>query len=323
MIRFLFSVVFAIGAIAIIWIGSIFFAVDALGLAVTILIAAAYLVGFLELVKFRRATLSLNQALSSLSEPINELPDWLSNIDSSLRNSVRFRVEGQRNGLPAPVITPYLVGLLVMLGLLGTFIGMVDTLKGAVVALEGTNELEAIRAGLAAPIEGLGLAFGTSVAGVAASAMLGLLSTISRRERLQASQLLDSKIAEQLNHFTASYQQQLSIEAMQEQAKTLPTVVEQLGKLVSNLEKMGDQLGERLLENQNQFQNSITQRYQELGDSVDQSLKATLLESAQVTNEAIQPLAEKTLTQLNQHALDTGQSGSGARSGCYWYAKTG
>jgi biopolymer transport protein ExbB/TolQ len=64
-----------------------------------------------------------------------------------------------------------------MLGLLGTFVGMVDTFQGAVFALEGSTELQAIREGLAAPINGLSLAFGTSFAGVAASAMLGLSST--------------------------------------------------------------------------------------------------------------------------------------------------
>ena len=90
-------------------------------------------------------------------------------------------------GLPGPALTPYLVGLLVMLGMLGTFLGMVVTLNGAVFALEGTSDLQAIRSAFAAPIKGLGLAFGTSVAGVASSAMLGLMSALSRRERMQAA----------------------------------------------------------------------------------------------------------------------------------------
>jgi hypothetical protein len=66
-----------------------------------------------------------------------------------------------------------------MLGMLGTFLGMVVTLKGAVFALEGTSDLAAIRAAFATPIKGLGLAFGTSVAGVASSAMLGLMAALS------------------------------------------------------------------------------------------------------------------------------------------------
>lgn len=72
-----------------------------------------------------------------------------------------------------------------MLGMLGTFLGMVITFKGAMFALETSSSLESIRSALAAPIQGLGLSFGTSIAGVAASAILGLLSAMSRRERLR------------------------------------------------------------------------------------------------------------------------------------------
>jgi len=44
--------------------------------------------------------------------------------------------------------------------LLGTFLGMVVTLNGAVIALEGTTDLQTMRNTLSAPIKGLGLAFG-------------------------------------------------------------------------------------------------------------------------------------------------------------------
>src|SRR3546814_6010884 len=87
-----------------------------------------------------------------------------------------------------PVLTPYLVGLLVLLGMLGTFLGMVATLRGTGLALESSTDLAAIRASLAAPVQGLGFAFGTSVAGVATSAMLGLLSALCTRDRVRAAQ---------------------------------------------------------------------------------------------------------------------------------------
>lgn len=299
MTKFLFTAAFVIGALAIIWVARIFLGVDTLGLGVTVLIAAVYAIGAWELVQFRRATHTLSGALSQIDDPIDDLSKWLLELDPSLQNAVRQRIEGERNGLPAPVVTPYLVGLLVMLGLLGTFVGMVDTLKGAVVALEGSNELEAIRAGLAAPIEGLGLAFGTSVAGVAGSAMLGLLSTLSRRERLQSSQLLDTKIGGALRNFSGSHQQKLAFQAIQDQAQALPAVAEQLSNLANNLEKMGERIGENLLFNQEQFQGGISKLYQGLNESVDLSLKSSLVESAQLINSSIQPMAEKTLSQLN------------------------
>ncbi len=109
---------------------------------------------------------------------------------------MRLRIEGERVGLPGPALTPYLAGLLVLLGMLGTFLGMVVTLNGTGAALRGRDRPAGRSApSLAAPVKGLGLAFGTSVAGVAASAMLGLMSALCRRERLQAGQLLDTRIA--------------------------------------------------------------------------------------------------------------------------------
>src|SRR6185369_11316199 len=114
-------------------------------------------------------------ALVTTPDNLSTLDDWLGSLHPSLQSPVRLRIEGERIGLPGPALTPYLVGLLVMLGMLGTFLGMVVTLNGAVFALEGTTDLQAIRSALAAPVKGLGVAFGTSVAGVAASAMLGLI----------------------------------------------------------------------------------------------------------------------------------------------------
>jgi hypothetical protein len=307
MTKMLFSGAFILGALAILWIGRIFLGADNLGLGVTVLIAMVYIIGTLELLQFRRATATLNEALNALTQPLDDLYKWLLKIDPSLQNAVRLRVEGERNGLPAPVLTPYLVGLLVMLGLLGTFVGMVDTLKGAVVALQGTSELEAIRAGLAAPIAGLGLAFGTSVAGVAASAMLGLLSTISRRERLQASHLLDTHVGSTLRLFSAKYQQHLAFQAMQEQAAVMPAVADQLSKLANSLETSNSSMTARILENQEHFQNTITGLYHELNESVDQSLKTTLVESASLISTSVQPMAEETLSQLSASALETQQ----------------
>lgn len=307
MTKMLFSGAFILGALAILWIGRIFLGADSLGLGVTVLIAVVYIIGTLELMQFRRATTTLNQALNALVQPLDDLYKWLLKIDPSLQNAVRLRIEGERNGLPAPVLTPYLVGLLVMLGLLGTFVGMVDTLKGAVVALQGTSELEAIRAGLAAPIAGLGLAFGTSVAGVAGSAILGLLSTISRRERLQASHLLDTHVGTTLRHFSAKYQQHLAFQAMQDQAAVMPAVADQLSALATNLELSNITMTEQISKNQEHFQNTITGLYRELNESVDQSLKVTLVESASLINASVKPMAEETLSQLNASALETQQ----------------
>lgn len=308
MTRLLFAGAFAIGLIAIIWIGRLFFGVDALGLGVTVLICVAYLVGTLELISFRRSTATITQALECVDESKDDFNAWLGRIAPSLQNTVRSRVNGARIALPAPVATPYLVGLLVMLGLIGTFVGMVDTLRGAVVALEGTSELEAIRAGLAAPIEGLGLAFGTSVAGVAASAMLGLLSTISRRERLLASQELDTFIHSHMAHYSMSHQQTQAFVAIQEQAKALPNVVEQLSTLATSVEQMSERVSDQLVQNQQQFHARVADLYGELNTAIDQSLKSTLRESAEQLSAVVQPMAEQTFKKLDDATVTTQQT---------------
>ncbi|RYY69443.1 MAG: hypothetical protein EOO24_50885, partial [Comamonadaceae bacterium] len=164
--RFLHYTAFAIGFVAIGWVGAGYLGTQPLALGVTLVIGAFYLMGALELRRFQAATASLAHAVADAAPPIS-LGDWLAPLHPSLRNAVRLRVEGERVGLPGPALTPYLTGLLVLLGMLGTFVGMVVTLKGTGTALESASDLLAIRSSLAAPVKGLGLAFGTSLAGIA------------------------------------------------------------------------------------------------------------------------------------------------------------
>ena len=307
--RLLFAIAFLLGAIAVVWMGSSFIDSDKLALTVTVAIGCVYTIGFVELLQFRQATSTLSSALRALPATAlagtSVLDDWLKKLHPSLQNAVRLRIEGERVGLPAPVITPYLVGLLVMLGLLGTFVGMVETLKGAVFALEGTTELQAIRAGLAAPINGLSMAFGTSVAGVATSALLGLVSTLSRRERMLATRQLDNNAATVFRDFSLSHNRQETYKALQSQAQALPDVAEKLNALAQKLERMGDTLGDKLIANQNQFHEAVTSVYTELASSVDRSLKQSLAESGRLAGESIKPLVQEAMTGIGKEAQNT------------------
>lgn len=303
----LFATATALGAIAIIWMGAGFIASDPLALSVTAVIAFVYLLGIAELVQFRRGTATLAAALEDVPTH-GPLDSWIARLDSSLRNAVRVRIEGERVGLPAPIFSPYLVGLLVMLGLLGTFVGMVETLQGAVMALEGSTELEAIRAGLAAPIQGLGLAFGTSVAGVAASAMLGLNATLSRRERMLATRQLDNAIAGPLREHSLDHQRRETYRAMQSQAQALPEVAQQLGTLSESLQKTGENLAQTLVDNQRTFQEQAQASYSALAESVDQSLRESLANSAQLSGESIKPVLEKTMADIADQAGEAHQA---------------
>ncbi|NIB42985.1 hypothetical protein HBA55_25480 [Pseudomaricurvus alkylphenolicus] len=291
MTRMLNWIAFVLGAAAVLWMGAIFVGVDALALTVTAVIGLAYVIGVVELWHFRSATESLSKALDSTGESVDSLESWLSRLEASLRNSVRLRVEGERTPLPAPVMTPYLVGLLVMLGLLGTFVGMVDTLQGAVAALQGTSELEAIRAGLAAPIEGLGLAFGTSVAGVSASAMLGLMSTLCRRERLLQSRRLDTQLTGALRGFSLVHQRQETYDAIRSQSQALPQVADKLMSLADSLDSMKTALNDQLLANQQSFHESVTSSFEQLAQSVSDSLQHGVEQQSQQMLEAGEQIA--------------------------------
>ncbi|MEH6582838.1 MAG: DUF802 domain-containing protein [Halioglobus sp.] len=311
MSRALFAAAFFLGAAAVVWMATYFLGSDKLALSVTVVIGCVYAVGFMELLQFRRATTTLDDALAQIPGNLNEglasLDQWFGKLDSSLRNPVRLRIEGERVGLPAPAITPYLVGLLVMLGLLGTFVGMVDTLKGAVLALEGTTELQAIRAGLAAPINGLSLAFGTSVAGVAASAMLGLTASLCRRDRMLSTRRLDNKIASEFKTFSLSHHRQETYRALQLQAQTLPEVADKLQAMAEKLEKMGDTLSSCLLENQQQFHQSVTSVYSDLATSIDNSLRTSLADSGRLAGESIKPIVAEAMQEISKEARNTHQ----------------
>ena len=280
-----------------------------LAFIITAVIGGVYLLGIVELLHFRRATSTLESALQNIPAQTDNtgewLQQWLNRLDPSLREAVRLRIEGDRVGLPAPVFTPYLVGLLVMLGLLGTFIGMVDTLSGAVLALQGSTELEAVRAGLAAPIQGLGVAFGTSVAGVAASAMLGLISTLVRRDRMLATRQLEGKIAGVFKGLSLGHQRQQAYNAVQSQARSLPAVAAKLQDVAAQLALMGDKLGAALLASQNEFHDVTEKRFAGLAASVDNSLRETLAASGKAAGESISPIVAEAMAGMGQMAQDT------------------
>ncbi len=285
-----------LGTIAVVWMGLVFVDTDALAFTVTAVIGGIYAIGSVELLKFRQATSTLSIALVAMRENIADFDKWLDRLDPSLRNAVRLRVEGERVGLPAPVLTPYFLGLLVMLGLLGTFVGMVDTLRGAVIAFEGTTDLQAIRDGLVAPIKGLGLAFGTSVAGVATSAMLGLMSTLSQRRRMLETRRLDTKIPTHFQDFSLVHSRRETFRALRNQTRTLPAVAEKLDAMTDKLSHLGD----LLIENQDRFHASVKHNYLQLADSMDNTFKENLTESIRRVGETIKPIVQDAMTGLAQ-----------------------
>ena len=297
-----FTLAFGIGLAALAWVGWSFLGTSWLALVMTAVIAAVYGFGAFELRQFRATTDGLRAALQGLDEPPAALADWLDRVPASLRPVVRSRIEGERAALPGPSLTPYLVGLLVMLGMLGTFLGMVVTFKGAVFALQGSTDLQAIRSALAEPIRGLGLSFGTSVAGVAASAMLGLMSAIARRERVEVVRFLDARIASVLQAFSLTHHRQETVRALQAQADSLPQVVTALNAVMERMERRSEQLDLQLLERQAQLQREVTTAYNELARKVGVSLQENLAANARLSGETVKPIVEAAMAQVVQES---------------------
>lgn len=98
--------------------------------------------------------------------------------------SMRTMLDSIANRLDeARDITRYLTGLLVFLGLLGTFWGLLRTIgsiSDTINALDpgsgdAASVLEALKAGLSAPLAGMGTAFSSSLFGLSGSLVVGFL----------------------------------------------------------------------------------------------------------------------------------------------------
>jgi hypothetical protein len=105
---------------------------------------------------------------------------------SSLRSvldGVEARLDEQRE------TSRYLIGLLIFLGLLGTFWGLLMTANSVGETIRGLNVggtdpaqmFETLRKGLEAPLSGMGTAFSTSLFGLASSLVLGFLDLQASR----------------------------------------------------------------------------------------------------------------------------------------------
>jgi len=93
-----------------------------------------------------------------------------------LLDSIATRLDEARD------MARYMTGLLVFLGLLGTFWGLIDTVGSVGKVIESLNVtgdagnvFDALKEGLAAPLGGMGIAFSSSLFGLAGSLVLGFL----------------------------------------------------------------------------------------------------------------------------------------------------
>jgi hypothetical protein len=94
----------------------------------------------------------------------------------SILDSIATRLDEARD------ISRYMTGLLVFLGLLGTFWGLIETVGSVGTVIQGLKAsgdagsmFDSLREGLAAPLGGMGISFSSSLFGLAGSLVLGFL----------------------------------------------------------------------------------------------------------------------------------------------------
>jgi hypothetical protein len=97
-------------------------------------------------------------------------------IMRGILDSIAARLDEARD------LSRYMTGLLIFLGLLGTFWGLIDTVSSVGRVLEGLKVggdaaavFESLKEGLAAPLKGMGISFSSSLFGLAGSLVLGFL----------------------------------------------------------------------------------------------------------------------------------------------------
>jgi hypothetical protein len=132
----------------------------------------------------------------------------------------------------------YMTGLLVFLGLLGTFWGLVETVGSVGKVIEGLRVggdaaamFDALKEGLAAPLGGMGISFSSSLFGLAGSLILGFLD-------LQTSQA-QNRFYTELEDWLATTVRDLGVEGAASQA-----AAPMGGEMRQALDRLRDAIGE-------------------------------------------------------------------------------
>ena len=208
-----------------------------------------------------------------------------------LLDSISSRLDESRE------ISRYLIGLLIFLGLLGTFWGLLEAISsvgGAIgsLSLQGSDfvsQFDALKKGLEAPLRGMGTAFSSSLFGLSGSLVLGFLD-------LQAAQAQRSFYNE-LEEWLSGLTRLTSGGGLAEGEQSVPAYVNAL------LERTADSLGDlqrtlaRTEENRNQQNASMLEfadRLATLADQMrtEQDLMVKLVETQMEIRPVLQRLAD-------------------------------
>src|SRR3954447_6901901 len=130
----------ALGMLAVIRASLYYRNVDKLAFSITLLMGLMLGVGVLELLWVARRNRALREELDAIPEEAGY--ERIERASPLLRSLLSARLDRTALPVPAAVFAPFILSLLVMLGLLGTFLGLFETLRGAGLALDASADVE-------------------------------------------------------------------------------------------------------------------------------------------------------------------------------------
>ncbi len=208
----------------------------------------------------------------------------------SLLDSIASRLDENRE------LARYMTGLLIFLGLLGTFWGLLRTVGGVSDVIHGmtigSGDIAALfqqlKTGLAKPLEGMGIAFSASMFGLSSALVLGFLD-------LTAGQA-QNRFFNELEDWLAG-QTRLSSGVLSEGEGSVPVYVQALlEQTAENMEGLQTILsrGEDSRAQTNQTILSLTERLGAFADTMrtNQQLMLRIAETQAALGPALQRLAE-------------------------------
>jgi hypothetical protein len=219
----------------------------------------------------------------------------------SLLDSIGTRLDESRD------IARYLIGLLIFLGLLGTFWGLIKTIGAVSGALSGLTVAEGqdmvaifddLKMGLAAPLSGMGTAFSSSLFGLAGSLVLGFLD-------LQAGQA-QNRFYNELEEWLSSITRltgggAIAIEADQSVPAYVGALLEQSAESLDRLQRTMAR-GEESRRSADQQLGQLTDRLATLTDQMhaEQQLLVKLVQG----QSDLHPIVERLAAQQTGNAID-------------------
>ena len=154
----------------------------------------------------------------------------------SLLDSLASRLDESRD------LVRYLVGLLIFLGLLGTFWGLLETVSSVgdairnldVSSAASSDVFQELKAGLQRPLAGMGLSFSSSLFGLSGSLILGFM---------------DLKAAQAQNRFYHNFEDWLSTITDVQAGDGSSNVPAYMRADMSNIQRTVDKLGQQIEQN--------------------------------------------------------------------------